>query len=97
MRSRARPEVRLRVEVDVAEDAFELGAVLVLDFLERDVDQLADVRLVALRVKIVEARAFGQDEALALQPAADSGLIAAVLFPVGLDVVVPEVRDVLQE
>jgi hypothetical protein len=39
-------EIGLGVEVDVAEHAFELGLVGLLDPLQRDVDQLADIGLV---------------------------------------------------
>ena len=49
-------EIGFGVEVDVAEDAFELGAVCVLDLFERDVDQFADVGLVALLIEVIEAR-----------------------------------------
>src|SRR5690606_22717408 len=47
-------EVGLAVEVNVAEDALELGLVRVLDVIEHNVDQLADVGLVAALVQRVE-------------------------------------------
>ena len=47
-------EVRLAVEVDVAEDSVELHLVRLLDLFESDVDQLTDVRLVALAVERLE-------------------------------------------
>ena len=90
-------EISLRVEVDVAEHAFELGAVGVLDLLKRDVDEFADIGLVAPLMQFVEARPLGQDETLALQPAADARLVVAVPGAVGFDVVVPQVRNILQE
>ena len=90
-------EVGLGVEVDVAEHAVELGAVGVFDGRQRPVDALADVGLVALFVEVVEARPHRQDEALALQPAADARLVASEPLPVGGNVVVPQVGDVLQK
>ena len=38
------------VEIDVPEDVFELGLVCVLDALQRDVDEFADVGGVTMRV-----------------------------------------------
>ena len=90
-------EIRFRVEGDVAEDPLELGAVSILDVLQYDVDQFADVGFVALLVELPEARPLRHHEALGLEAATDAGLVAAVPLPVGLDVVVPEVRDVIQE
>ena len=100
-------KIGLGVEVDVAEHAFELGLVGLLDLLERDVDQLADVGRLAPLVQGVEvgketigdlAGLFvleldvGQDEALALQLAADALLVVAVLLLVFGVVVVPRDR-----
>src|SRR5690606_11155403 len=65
-------EVGLAVEVDVAEHALELGFVGVLDLLQGLVDELAEVGLVALLVEVVVAGALGQEEALALEAAADA-------------------------
>src|SRR5690606_22721249 len=62
-----------------------------------DVDQLADIGLVPLGVEVVEAGALWQDEALALEAAANAGHVVAILLAVGLEMVVPEVRNVLQE
>ena len=52
-------EIGLGVEVDIAEHAFELGAVGVLDLLKRDVDEFADIGLVALRIQVGKARPLG--------------------------------------
>ena len=105
-------EIGLAVEVDVAEDAFQLGLVLLFDGVQGDVDQLADIGRVALFVEAVVigqepvlhlARlmvlqlGIGEDEALALQPAADARVVVAVLLAVLFEVVVPEVGDVFQE
>ena len=90
-------EIGLGIEVDVAEHAFELGAVGVFDLLQRDVDQLADIGFVPLFIEVVEARAFGQDETLALQAPADADVVAAELLLVGFEVVVPEIGNVFQE
>ena len=49
-------KIGLGVEVDVAEDAFELRAVGVFDLFQGNVDQLADVGLVPLLVQVIEAR-----------------------------------------
>jgi hypothetical protein len=59
------------IEVDVAKHAFELRAVVILDFLKGDVDFLADVRLVPRIIKVVETGAFRQNKALALKSPAD--------------------------
>jgi UDP-N-acetyl-D-mannosaminuronate dehydrogenase len=85
-------EIGLGVEVDVAEDAFELGLVGVLDVVQHDVDQLADVGRLAALVEVGQEAVgdlagllvleldVGQDEALALQLAADALLVVAVLL-----------------
>ena len=90
-------EVGFRVEVDVAENAFELRTVRVLDLLQGDVDQLANIRFSTPFVQIVETRTVGQDEALAFQPATDPALVIPVTLPKTLHAVVPQVRDVLEE
>lgn len=90
-------KVGFRVEVDVAKDPFELGAVRVFNPLKGDVDQFADICLVPLTMKVIEACALRQDETLTLQPAADAGFVFAVLLAVVDEMIVPEVRDVFQE
>ena len=90
-------EIGFGIEVDVAEHTFQLGAVGVLDLLQGDVDLLANIGFVPLFVEVVEAGTLRQDEPLALQPAANTRPVTAVLLAVALDVVVPEIRDVLQE
>ena len=85
------------VEVDVAEDALQLGAVDVLDGLKGDIDQLADVGGVALGVEVIEACTLGQDEPLPLQAPADARLVVAILLAIGCLVVLPKVGDGLQE
>ena len=88
-------EVGFGVEVDVAEDAVELGLVGILDAVEHDVDQLADVGGVAPLVQAVEVAGEalddlagffileldeGQREALAIQLAPDTLIVVAVLL-----------------
>src|SRR5579871_3692312 len=90
-------EIRLGVEIDVAKNAFELCAVLIFDLFERDIDELANVRLIPLRVEIVEATSLGKDEALTLKPAAHPYIVVSILTAIVCDVVVPEVGDVLEE
>jgi len=90
-------EVGLGIEVDVAEHAFELCAIRVLDLLLRDVDKLADIGFVPFLIQVIEARPVGEIEALALHAAADSHLIAAELLFVGFKMIVPEIGDVFQE
>ena len=105
-------EVRLAVEVDVAEHAFKLGFVGLLDMVQHDVDQLAEVgRLAPLKQGIEVGQEtigdlaglfileldIGQDEALALQLAADTLFVVPVFLLVLGVVVGPLIADVLQE
>ena len=90
-------EIGFGVEVDISEHAFEFRAVRVFNLFQRDIDQLTDISLAALLIKIIVARTFRQNEAFALETAANTGIVVAILFLVGFDVVGPEVRDVLQE
>ena len=90
-------QVGLRIEVDVAEHALQLGAVGVLDPLQGDVDQFADIGLVPLGVQVLEAGAFGQDKAFTLQSAANAVFIPPVSCPIVRQMIVPEIGDVLQE
>ena len=105
-------EVGFGVEVDVAKDAIELGLVGILDAVEHDVDEFADVGSIAPLVEAVEisgealddlAGFFvleldeGQREALAIQLAPDTLVVIAVLLAIGVVVVLPEVADVFQE
>src|SRR5690606_11383438 len=90
-------EVGFAVEVDVAEDALQLGLVGVLDLLQGLVDELSEVGLVALLLEVVVARALGEDEAFALEAAADALVVVAVaLLELGV-VLGPDVGDVLEE
>ncbi len=105
-------EVGLGVEVDVAEHAFELDPVGLLDGIQHHVDEFADIGFVAAFVEavVVGDEAVGdlaallvlqfdprQDEALPLQPAADAHIVVAILLAVFFVVVAPGVRDVLEE
>ena len=71
---------RFGVEVDVAEDVFELGLVGVFDLLQGDVDQFADVGGVALGVEVVEVALVGHDEPLAGQGPLDPLFVPLVLL-----------------
>jgi hypothetical protein len=90
-------QVGLAVEIDVAEDAFELGAVGVFDPRQRLVDALADVRLLALRVQVVEVALLGENKALTRHGAGDAVQVAAVAGSVLLHLLPAQVGEVLQE
>ena len=91
------PQRGLGVEVDVAEDAFQLLLVGVLDGFQRHVDDFAQVGRVALGVERGEIGAFGQLKLLETHAPADARLVVAELRPVGVVVVAPYVGDVLDE
>ena len=62
LRSLVWPRLASRVEVDVAEDALELRLVGLLDLVEGDVDQLAEVGRVASLVEGREVREEAVDD-----------------------------------
>ena len=90
-------EVRFAVEVDVAEHALQLGLVGIFDAGQRLVDALADVRLLALRVQVIEVALLRQHEALTRHGALDALLVAAVTRAVLLELFLAQVRQVLHE
>ena len=73
------PQGRFGVEVDVAKDVFELGLVGVLDLLQGDVDQFADVGGIAMGVEVVEVALLGDDEPFAGQGSLQPFLVPLVL------------------
>jgi hypothetical protein len=68
-----------RVEAHVAEHAAEFRLVRVLDRLQSDVDALADVVGVACSIELIEGRALGHDETLALHAPPHADFVTLVL------------------
>ena len=105
-------KVALAVEVDVAEHAFELGLVGFLDGVEHDVDEFADVGLVAPLVQAVEVgqktilhfaglRVFEfrhrNHETFSFQSATDAYFVVTIFFFVLCVMIFPHIGDVFQE
>ena len=85
------------IEADVLEHIAQLGDVGLFDRVQGLVDALAVARAVPLVVQGVEARVRRQDEAFALEHLGDQFRVITVLLLVAVVVVLPDVRDVLQE
>src|SRR5207248_6287091 len=90
-------EVSLTVEVDVAEHAFQLGFVRVFDFLQGDVNPLADVRLSAHRVQVLEVALFRQYEPLTYHCSLDALFISGISLGVFVQLFRAKIGEVLYE
>ena len=91
------PQVRFAVEVDAAEDVLQLDAVLLLDGVQRDIDRLADIVVIPVRVQVLEGRLFRNDEPLARHRPLHPRRVAAVARRVLLALVPRQVGQVLHE
>ena len=91
----------IAVEADVLEHAliaiFELGAVGFFQYMQCLINSLAVSRLVTSFIEGIEAGLFGQHKALALHHLFDKLWRVAVLLLVAVVMVLPDIRDVLQE
>ena len=85
------------VEIDCGQHVLQLRKVRILDRFKGDVDQLADVLSVALRVEVMEAGAVRKLEAETRKAAGDPRFVTVILLGSLLALVGPDVAQVLPE
>jgi hypothetical protein len=90
-------QIALRIEIDIAENAFQLLAVGVLNGIERDIDQFADIGSAALIVEGIKIAVVREYEALTCHTAADALLILAILLAIQRVMIVPHIRNIFEE